>query len=348
MLMEKLTLRRWQHALLFLLLISPSLLKAQNTPPPPLPLNSDEIDVGDLRAISGVAVRSKGEYILVGDKTIEHAVESNGQRHTHKFFKNFLGVDNICDAEDIAVGVKDVVTQRIFVLGEDSATIYIEGGNQIPLPSEFFDERCGRGAEALTVKWTEEGWDLIVVSEGGIPEKDHILNKSKTPDCKQITDKANFEKKDKGNKIDCPFDPTINDPLMARYIVAENGKDFQLKLIKPLKTSSRLSDKTQGFRASAVTWFKDDLLVLLGSTSTSQSKSTGFNHTWIKGFTPEGIPIPNMTMKLENLDNERWPEYRKIGNWEGLAVASDGKLLMSSDSPQLSKLILFPPIFGPD
>ncbi len=291
-----------------------------------------EVIVQEPDEVSGVAA-THGGFLVVGDGEPRHMFEApNHERHKIEF-GNEKG--NICDPESIDVGFKPDGTAVRFILGEDAKTIFVENGIPIVLPPEFY-ERCNRGAEGISVRWSNGGWDLVALSEGGIPNKKHTPNPDKTRDCKKISKSA------------CPIETAIYNPVLAYYRISEDGKKAELKSMSFLRTSQLLEgvDQGQGFRASDLTWFEDDILVLLNSSPISRKKKDGFRHTWIKAFKIDGTPIAMMTFKLE----EQWGDYWKGKKWEGLDAMRDGRsLVLAYDSGTTpSELVIFRPDFGVD
>lgn len=292
-----------------------------------VPDGVSEVRVNDPDEVSGVAVVPEG-YLVVGDGEPRYFYEVTKNAKTEISFGNTKG--NICDPESIDAGFTPSGERKLFVLGEDAKTVFVQGGRSIPLPAEFF-ERCNRGAEGLSVRWRDNGWDLVVISEGGIPQKKHVPNEDKTENCKKI------------ERVSCPIENAIYNPVMARYRLSSDGKSARLVNLVTLHTADLLKDQdpSQGFRASDITWYQNNLLVLLGSTPVSRRKKDGYKHTWLKLFTPNGVPIANKTMKLE----DQWGEYRDDKNWEALDVKKDGERLVMGydDKKKPSALVVFSP-----
>lgn len=296
------------------------------------PEGVNEVTVHCPNEVSGVAAAESG-FVVVGDGEPRYVFEFPTNNKRQIAFGNKAG--NICDPEAIDVGYKPDGTAVVFILGEDSKTIFVEDGTPIVLPPEFY-ERCNRGAEGLSVKWSDGGWNLVALSEGGIPNKKHVPNQAKKLNCKKV------------KAAKCPLEKAIYNPVLAYYRVSQDGKIAELKAMSILRTSHLLAEvaPSQAFRATDVTWFEEGLLVLLGSGPISRKAKDGFRHTWIKGFKLDGTPIDNMTIKLEEL----WGDYREGKNWEGLDTTLDGRnLILSYDSESTpSELVIFQPNFQND
>lgn len=307
---------------------------------PPLPVGALEIVVSKLAGVSGVAWVKDDQYLIVGDDEPLNFFDT--KTGDFKPYMSVFGPQLICDAEDIEVGTSSAGSQLMFVLSEDHNAVFVQGGHKIPLPLDF-SERCNRGAEGLSVRWTSDGWDLLVLSEGGALEPKHIDDKEKEASTDACVVKPREQQEN------CPFDMTkIRNPILARYRVSADGKQHELKDSHALPTTELLKGKTpeQGFRASDVAWWYGKVLVLLGSTPAQDSDKPPFNHTWIKGFNLDGTPVPNMTIKLE--ETRTWQDFRKGKNWEGLDTLFDGRLVLSYDNGSTSQLVIFSPSFPQD
>jgi hypothetical protein len=328
------------------------------------PNGMSEIRISGFPEVSGVAATAvQGEYSIIADEVSDHFANVNAVSKIKKI-PHSLGISKtpICDPESIDVGFKPDGTQKTFVLGEDQKTIFVEGGQPISLPSEFY-ERCGRGAEGISVRWNAGGWDLVVISEGGFYDKTHVPAEYKIKQCLN-------EAEEKAIQVDCPFlQKTVNqkpedayfanDPVFARYWVSDDGMEAQLKEMHSLPTKNLQRDG-EAFRTSDITWFKDNVLLLLGSMpKPGMRNNDSYKHTWIKGFSLDGAPIDNMTMNFNGIPG--WDAYRKyskgentiVKNWEGLDTTSDGRLVIAYDEKVAnengeSALLIFQPTFASD
>jgi hypothetical protein len=301
---------------------------------PAIPPGVTKIDVFHFQEVSGVAA-TYDKLIGVGDNNGKEYLDIKAD--IRKTFSPTFGNGPICDAEDIEIGVKPDNTETMFVLSEDHATIFVEGGHEIKLPAEFTEE-CGRGSEGLSVKWSQGGWDLLVLTEGGVPEDKHAPNKAKLlqPNAKDCI---------KPEEIRCSRDKITYNALLARFRVEADGQKHELRKVVQIPISNLLEtiDPTQGFRAADLTWYHGNILVLLGSTPKDDPEAPPFSHHWIKGFDLEGRPIADMTMKLEKI--RIWDKYRKNKSWEGLDTLPDGRLVLSYDEKGNSEIVIFPPSF---
>ena len=270
--------------------------------------------------ISGVAATRDG-FVVIGDGVSRHYYSWPDGR-VHRVWSEDKG--RVCDGESIEVGYGDQQQRIRLYLGEDFAKVYVEAAPAIQLPRAFL-EQCGRGAEGMSVKWSDNGWDLAVLWEGGYYSKKHEPNNDKKKSCKQIEEVA------------CTKDRGPHNALVALYWLSADAKAHKLERVVTLQTKGLRDDRYAGerFRATDIAWYGDELLVLLGSTPK-------FKLTWIQGFGLDGKPIQGRRLEMEDV----WPEYRKGKNWEALDTTLDGRrLILGYDTKGPSEIIVFEPKF---
>lgn len=242
-----------------------------------LPADVREIEAPQPAEISGVAALPEG-YAVVGDEDPHHGyIWPGGQR--------FDLPKGLRGPESIAVGRGPDGNLLWLVLDEKRRTVVDRQGGHYKLPKEF-DERAGRGAEGLGVRWTEAGWQLAVAWEGGFYDPGHKRLGGQWARPKVAL---------------CPWETGIG-------YAGEPQSLFELDVPQP--------SPGQRFRASDLTWMEDDLLVLLTATDAAREHT---RHTWLQRFDLQGQPR-GTPLKLE----ERWPKYWEDKNWEALDRTWDG------------------------
>lgn len=293
-----------------------------------LPGGAHKVIVTWPHEVSGVAVIDGG-YLVVGDENPKHYY-TWPQGTAHEVWS--ADKSRVCDGEAIDVGYGPDGRQIHLLLGEDFHTVYIRGSSPIRLP-EAFSEQCKRGVEGLSVRWSNGGWDLAVMWEGGIPDKKHSPNERKSKKCKPV------------RKVNCPLDLEPRDALVALYRLSADltsvthGKTITLETSRLLE----IEEPEEVFRATDLTWYGDQLLVLLGSMPLPGVKGAVHRRTWIQGFGLDGSLNETMQLRLEDL----WKNYRKGKNWEAMDTTLDGRrLVLGYDIDGTSELVVFDPGFS--
>lgn len=279
--------------------------------------------------ISGVAA-IKGGFLIVANNDPDSYFTFLDNK-PHKIWREMEDGERICDPESIDVGYGPKGEEIYVILGEDFGRVHIRGASTIQLPDDF-SEQCGRGAEGVTVRWANNGWDLAVLWEGGIPDKKHQL----------ITNES--EENCKSSREKCSRDKIPENAKIALYHLSKEGENLtpRPKLLT-IETADLLQsiDPEEAFRATDLAWYKGNFLVLLGSTPMRDNSDKRFRHTWIQGFDINGNIIKEWRMELES----KWGRFRVDKNWEGLDTTLDeSRLIMVYDHEENpTELVAFYP-----
>lgn len=301
-----------------------------------IPDGVTEHTVGWPKEISGVAAVDEG-FLVVGNGTSKHYYSWLDGR-PHRMWSDDR--KRVCDAESIDVGYGPNGEELYVMLGEDFHTVYVRGAPSFSLPKEF-EEKCGRGAEGMSVRWSDDGWDLLVLSEGGYYGKKHHTMDKNSNYCKPVMREL------------CANTENVHPPMVVRYRLSadgtthiQEGEPFTLETAGLLERD----DPDEAFRATDIAWYGDSFIVLLGSTPPANKRiDDSFRHTWIKGFDFNGDPTEGMTIKLES--ESVWGSYRRGDrewpkNWEALDTTLDGlRLILGYDADGSSEIVVFKPKF---
>ena len=108
-----------------------------------------------LNEISGVAAVKDDRFLVIGDGEAEYYYSwPDGARHE---VSNEDG-NRVCDGESLDVGYGPEGEIIHLLLGEDLNRVYVMGPsveNRTIKLEQTFSEECGRGAEGLSVRWSE-------------------------------------------------------------------------------------------------------------------------------------------------------------------------------------------------
>lgn len=288
--------------------------------------------------VSGVAVTKDG-FSVVGDETPRHSYTWPAGTAWEIKGEGKGGEDGVPDAEAIDIGLGPNGEQIALTLSEDTTKFYF----YVPEPYAFdlpstFSEQHGRGAEGMSVRWKDGEWDLVVLWEGGYfdkPEKSKAAGEKQCPSVEKVT-----STEDNG-----PHDAKI-----VRYSISADGKTVRQKGESiALSTSTLLEgvEPQERFRATDIAWYKEQLLVLLGSMPPPEYVGKDkHNFTWIQGFNQDGSIADDLQIRLEILLGS----YREGKNWEALDVywdeaLNEHRLVLGYDAPGPSELIVFSPDF---
>jgi hypothetical protein len=271
-------------------------------PAQPVPEGVVEIPSARPNEISGVAA-VPGGYAVVGDSTGDHGrIWPGGGR--------FAIEPKLAGPEAIDVVFLPAGGEVWLILDEDDRRLIDLEGGELELPKRL-EEVCGRGLEGLAARWQDGRVEVAALWEGGFYDPG-----SRSPkDCR----------KRKGE---------LRRPIVARFAwkpgagAASPPQLFELAVPDP--------GDDERFRASALVWDGDGLLVLLRSTNAADDR---YSHTWLQRFDLDGVPV-GVPLKLD----EVWGAYCAGKNWEALDWTLDGaKLVMGHDQPGSSELVLFAP-----
>ena len=307
---------------------------AQETPPEKAEIIL-ELPVEWPNEVSGVAA-TNGGFSVVGDETPRHSY--TWPAGTAEAMKS-KDKGRVCDPEAVDVGHGPNGQQISLVLSEDFGKVYgyVSEPFAFELPSAFL-ESCGRGAEGMSVRWDNGEWDLVVLWEGGYLGRMHEPQNAKRKKCTPV------------QEVPCTADEGPYDARIVRYNISADGKTVKKKGDPiTLPTSSLLKgiETQERFRATDIAWYKEQLLVLLGSMPPPEYVGKNKHQfTWIQGFNQDGSVADGLQIRLEHLLGS----YREGKNWEALDVywdeaLNEHRLVLGYDAPGPSELIVFSPDF---
>lgn len=274
------------------------------------PAGVEAFRIPDRFEASGVAAAPPevGGFVVVGDDSNKKG-RLYPQGGKWRLSRKTDGRKTAKGPEGIDIAASDDGTSVSFVIGEDNRTLSTNDGRNYKLPKAF-REKCGRGAEGLTVRWKDGAWDILVLWEGGYFEcKPHEFA---LPKILRLTWPVGAAQPIKGEVTELQV----------------GGFDLQGKL---------------KFRAPDLSWYpaSDQIAVLLQSTSKKGKKS---KHTWLQMFDLTGVPVAGKQLRLE----DAWGKFAKL-NWEGMDYTWDGsRVAMVNDDLDRDRpewLALFPDPF---